>query len=114
MLKRMLSYSWYIFQSIYLVCYCYWFRWILQTLRDLELLQMNYIKCYRFVVCTYQNFINFFFKEEELKDATLLIFANKQDLPGALPEAQVRYSIALCSSSLFQFFVLVKSCNFQS
>ncbi len=27
-------------------------------------------------------------KEEELKDAVLLVFANKQDLPGALSEAQ--------------------------
>ena len=29
-------------------------------------------------------------EEEELRDATLLIFANKQDLPGSLPADDIR------------------------
>jgi len=34
-------------------------------------------------------------EEEELKDACLLVFANKQDLPGALTDAQVSESLGL-------------------
>ena len=30
-------------------------------------------------------------EEEDLKDAILLVFANKQDMPGALNAAQVRW-----------------------
>lgn len=33
--------------------------------------------------------------EEELKDALLLVYANKQDLPGALSEAQVAEALGL-------------------
>lgn len=33
--------------------------------------------------------------EEELKDSKLLIFANKQDLPGAFDEGQVSESLGL-------------------
>jgi len=35
--------------------------------------------------------------EEELKDASLLVFANKQDLPGALTDAQVSEALGLSS-----------------
>jgi len=35
--------------------------------------------------------------EEELKDACLLVFANKQDLPGALSDAQVSEALGLSS-----------------
>lgn len=34
-------------------------------------------------------------EEEELKDAVILVFANKQDLPGALSEAQVTEGLGL-------------------
>lgn len=34
-------------------------------------------------------------EEEELKDATLLVFANKQDLPGAYSAAQISEALAL-------------------
>jgi len=34
-------------------------------------------------------------EEEELKDACLLVFANKQDLPGALTDAQVSEALGL-------------------
>ena len=34
-------------------------------------------------------------EEEELRDACLLVFANKQDLPGALSAAQVSEQLAL-------------------
>ena len=34
-------------------------------------------------------------EEEELKDAILLVFANKQDLPNALNAAQVSEALAL-------------------
>lgn len=33
--------------------------------------------------------------EDELRDSALLVFANKQDLPGALPEAQVSEQLGL-------------------
>lgn len=33
--------------------------------------------------------------EEELKDAILLVFANKQDLPNAMPASQIRDSLRL-------------------
>ena len=33
--------------------------------------------------------------EEELKDALILVYANKQDLPGALSEAQVAEGLGL-------------------
>ena len=33
--------------------------------------------------------------EEELKDAIILVYANKQDLPGALSEAQVSEGLGL-------------------
>lgn len=34
-------------------------------------------------------------EEEELKDAAVLVFANKQDLPGALSDAQVTEGLGL-------------------
>eukprot|EP00898_Chlorokybus_atmophyticus_P000329 jgi/Chlat1/1297/Chrsp118S01736 len=34
-------------------------------------------------------------EEEELKDAAILVYANKQDLPGALSDAQVAEALAL-------------------
>ncbi|XP_004365083.1 ADP-ribosylation factor-like protein [Capsaspora owczarzaki ATCC 30864] len=34
-------------------------------------------------------------EEDELKDAMLLVFANKQDMPGALPPAQVSEALGL-------------------
>jgi hypothetical protein len=34
-------------------------------------------------------------EEEELKDALILVYANKQDLPGALSEAQISESLGL-------------------
>ena len=34
-------------------------------------------------------------QEEELKDACLLVFANKQDLPGAQPPAQISDALGL-------------------
>jgi signal recognition particle receptor subunit beta len=34
-------------------------------------------------------------QEEELKDTCLLVFANKQDLPGALSSAQVSEALGL-------------------
>jgi len=34
-------------------------------------------------------------EEEELKNACLLVFANKQDLPGALTDAQVSEALGL-------------------
>ena len=36
-------------------------------------------------------------EEEELKDAALLVFANKQDLPGALTDAQISEGLGLAS-----------------
>ena len=36
-------------------------------------------------------------EEEELKDAILLVFANKQDLPGALSDAEVTEQLGLSS-----------------
>ena len=36
-------------------------------------------------------------EEEELKDAILLVFANKQDLPGALSDAEVAEQLGLSS-----------------
>eukprot|EP00019_Armaparvus_languidus_P001353 CAMPEP_0168597272 /NCGR_PEP_ID=MMETSP0420-20121227/10556_1 /TAXON_ID=498008 /ORGANISM="Pessonella sp." /LENGTH=189 /DNA_ID=CAMNT_0008634073 /DNA_START=21 /DNA_END=586 /DNA_ORIENTATION=- len=36
-------------------------------------------------------------EEEELKDAILLVFANKQDMPDALPDAQVSTALGLDS-----------------
>lgn len=33
--------------------------------------------------------------EDELRDSALLVFANKQDLPGALSEAQVSEQLGL-------------------
>ena len=33
--------------------------------------------------------------EEELKNALILVYANKQDLPGALPEAEVAEGLGL-------------------
>ncbi len=36
-------------------------------------------------------------EEEELKDAALLVFANKQDLPGALTDAQISDGLGLAS-----------------
>ena len=38
-------------------------------------------------------------QEEELKDAILLVFANKQDQKGALKAAQVR-KIMLCTTAV--------------
>ena len=40
-------------------------------------------------------------EEEELKDAVILVYANKQDLPGALSEAQVlwRLHVSGCGSA---------------
>jgi ADP-ribosylation factor-like protein 1 len=35
--------------------------------------------------------------EEELKDTCLLVFANKQDLPGAMTDAQVSEALGLAS-----------------
>ena len=34
-------------------------------------------------------------EEEELKEAALLVFANKQDLPGALTDAQISEALGL-------------------
>jgi signal recognition particle receptor subunit beta len=39
-------------------------------------------------------------EEEELKKSILMVFANKQDLPGAMTPAEVRYP-HLCSSATF-------------
>lgn len=43
-------------------------------------------------------------QEEELRDAALLIFANKQDLPGALSEAAVSEKMKVSKWSSFFFF----------
>lgn len=46
-------------------------------------------------------------QEEELRDAALLIFANKQDLPGALSEAAVSEKMKVSKWSSFFFFFVV-------
>ena len=47
-----------------------------------------------FCTVTYQELVQML-EEEELKDATLLVFANKQDLPGAHTAAQISDALGL-------------------
>jgi len=48
-------------------------------------------------------------QEEELKDASLLVFANKQDLPGSLSEAQVSEALNLSSLKQRQWAIFKTS-----
>jgi len=48
-------------------------------------------------------------QEEELKDACLLVFANKQDLPGSLSEAQVSEALSLSSLKSRQWSIFKTS-----
>lgn len=41
------------------------------------------------------SFLYFALQEEELRDAAILVFANKQDLPGALDDAAVAQGLGL-------------------
>jgi ADP-ribosylation factor protein 1 len=43
--------------------------------------------------------------EEELRDAVVLVFANKQDLPNAMPVHEVTEKLGLNSMSHRQWFV---------
>mmetsp|Transcript_18234 Transcript_18234/g.44509 ORF Transcript_18234/g.44509 Transcript_18234/m.44509 type:complete len:180 (-) Transcript_18234:74-613(-) len=43
--------------------------------------------------------------EEEMKDAVLLVFANKQDLPQAMPAAEVTEKLKLTSMSNRQWYI---------
>jgi signal recognition particle receptor subunit beta len=48
-------------------------------------------------------------EEEELKESVLLVFANKQDLPGALSEAEISEAMGLSSIKDHSWF-LCKTC----
>lgn len=43
--------------------------------------------------------------EEELRDATVLVFANKQDLPNAMPVAELTQELGLPSMNNRKWFV---------
>ena len=43
------------------------------------------------------NFFFFFFWQDELRDAVLLVFANKQDLPNAMNAAEITDKLGLHS-----------------
>merc|ERR1712150_346523 len=43
--------------------------------------------------------------EDELRDAVLLVFANKQDLPGAMPTAEVSQKLGLTDMRNRQWFI---------
>lgn len=47
--------------------------------------------------------------EEELKEAVVVVFANKQDLPGALTDAQASKKDGLCIHSRFSLLYRVKT-----
>lgn len=47
--------------------------------------------------------------EEELKDAVILVYANKQDLPGALSDAQVAEGLGLTSIKNREWFIMKTS-----
>merc|ERR1712186_239966 len=44
-------------------------------------------------------------KEDEMRDAVLLVFANKQDLPNAMPAAEVTENLGLHSLRNRQWFI---------
>jgi signal recognition particle receptor subunit beta len=46
-------------------------------------------------------------KEDELKDAILLVFANKQDMPGAMPDAQVSTYVIHSEDKYLKFYSFV-------
>eukprot|EP01116_Phalansterium_solitarium_P011793 TRINITY_DN27580_c0_g1_i1.p1 TRINITY_DN27580_c0_g1~~TRINITY_DN27580_c0_g1_i1.p1 ORF type:complete len:180 (-),score=31.55 TRINITY_DN27580_c0_g1_i1:188-727(-) len=48
-------------------------------------------------------------EEEELKDACLLVFANKQDMPGALTDAQVTEALSLTTLKSRQWAIFKTS-----
>lgn len=48
-------------------------------------------------------------EEEELKDAALVVFANKQDLPGALPQEQIAQRLGLAGLKSRQWAIFKTS-----
>ncbi|KAL7058403.1 hypothetical protein AAHC03_017264 [Spirometra sp. Aus1] len=43
--------------------------------------------------------------EDELRDAALLVFANKQDLPNAMPASEITERLGLCALHGRQWYV---------
>merc|ERR1712232_173172 len=49
--------------------------------------------------------LNKIFKEDEMRDAHLLVFANKQDLPNAMPAAELTEKLRLPTMHNQQWFI---------
>ena len=65
----------------------------IKLINSLGIFQFPYCDSFHFFL---NDFLNYFkLKEDELSEAVLLIFANKQDLPNAMPAAELTEKLGL-------------------